>query len=69
MRITIHDYKKHGNTIEFDSVESIAEVWVNSSTIDTRGIVITLDLDYSISRAISYIQYINRADFSRIEIH
>lgn len=69
MKATIHDFKKHGNIIEFDHVESIAEVGAKSSTSDTRGIVITLDLDYSINMGISYIQFINSADFSRIEIH
>ena len=70
MRITIYDYKTHGNELTFDKVESVAEVGVRASAKEKdTGIVITLDLDYSMSRAISYIQYINRADFSRIEIN
>lgn len=70
MRVTIYDYKTHGNELTFDKVESIAEVGIRASATEAdTGIVITLDLDYAISRSISYIQYINRADFSRIEIH
>ena len=67
MKVTIYDYK--GKILEFNHVESIAEIGMQSSASDTRGIVITLDLQYSIDMGFSYIKFINRADFSRIEIH
>lgn len=69
MKVTIYNYKTHGNTLTFDKVEAINEVGVRDHIKDTRGIVINLNIDYAMERSISYIQYINRADFSRIEIH
>ena len=69
MKVTIYNYKKHGNNLTYDKVESINEVGVRDHIKDTRGIVINLNIDYAMERSISYIQYINRADFSRIEIH
>lgn len=67
MKVTIYDYK--GAILEFNHVESVAEIGTKSSTPEKRGIVITLDLEYSVNRGISYIQFFKRADFSRIEIH